>query len=65
MTHGETNELWSHTEQFRSTNWSSKDPGVGSSPPQPQSDRETLADVPWPERKKMKDLRSSDLKQEK
>ena len=65
MTHGENTELRSHTEQFRSTNWSSKDPGADSSPPPPQIDRETPADVLWPESKKTKDLRITDLKQEK
>ena len=28
ITHGESEELRSHTEQFRSTNWSSMDPVV-------------------------------------
>ena len=49
ITHGETQELRSHTKQFRSTNWSLTDPGVDFSPPSPQSDKKTLADVPWPE----------------
>ena len=40
------------------------DPGAYSSPPPPQSDRETPADVLWPELKKSKDLRNTDLKQE-
>ena len=56
-------ELRSHTEQFRSTNWSLKDPGADSSPPPPQSDRETPADVLWPESRKTKDLRKTDLKE--
>ena len=64
ITHGETNELRSHTEQFRSTNWSSKDPRSDSSPPPPQSDKETPADVLWLELKMTKDLGSTDLKQE-
>ena len=64
ITHGEIKELRSHTEQFLSTNWSLMDPGADSSPPPPQSDRETPADVLWPESRKMKDLRSTDLKQE-
>ena len=67
ITHGETTELRSQTEQFRSFNWSSRDPGANSSPPPPpppQSDRETPADVLWHEIKKTKHLRSTDLKQE-
>ena len=64
ITHGETTVLRSHTEQFRSTNRSSIDPGADSSPPPPQSDRETPADVLWPESRKTKDPRSTDLKQE-
>ena len=64
ITHRETKELRSHTEQFRSTNWSSRDPGADSSPPPPQSDSETPADVLWPESRKATDLRSADLKQE-
>ena len=47
ITDGETQELRSHTEQFRSTNWSLMDPGANFSPPPPQSDKETLADVLW------------------
>ena len=50
-TDGETTELRSHTEQFRSTNWSLKDPGADSSPPPPRSDKE-------------KDPQSTNLKQE-
>ena len=68
ITHGETTELptelRSHTEQFRSTNWSSGDPGADSSPPAPQSDRETPADVLWPETWKTNDLWTTDVKQE-
>ena len=63
-TDGETAELQSQTEQFRSTNWSSKDPGAVSSPPHPQSDKETPADALWPESSKTKDLQCTDLKQE-
>ena len=62
-TYGETTELRSHTEKFRSTSWSLMDPGADSSPPL-QSDKETPADVLWPESRKTKDLRSTDLKQE-
>ena len=62
-TDGETTELRSHTEQFRSTNWSLKDPGADSSPPPPQSDKETPADTLWPESPKTKDPQSTDLKQ--
>ena len=63
-TFSETTELRSRTEQFRSTNWSSRDPRADSSPPLPQSDRETPVDVLWRESRKTKDLRSTDLKQE-
>ena len=45
-TDGETTELRSHMEQFRSTNWSLMDQGADFSHPPPQSDNETLADVP-------------------
>ena len=66
ITDGETTELRSHTEQFRSTKWSIMDPGADSSPPPPQSDRGTPADVLWSESKKTKyeDLRCTDLEQE-
>ena len=64
IAHGENTELRSHTEQFRSTNWSSRDPRADSSTPPPQSDRETPADVLWPQSRKTKDLRSTNLKQE-
>ena len=47
-----------------STNWPSRDPGADSSPPPPRIDRETPADVLWPELRKVKDLRSTDLKLE-
>ena len=60
----ETTELRSHTEQFRSTNWSSTDPGADSSPLQLQNGRETPADALSPESLTMKDLQSTDLKQE-
>ena len=63
-TPGETKELRSHTEQFRSTNWSLLDPGADFSPPPPQSDKETPADVLRPEYGKTKDRRSTDQKQE-
>ena len=63
-TGGETTELRSHTEQFRSTNWSLKDPGADSSPPPPRSDRETPTDAVWPESPKTKDPQSTVLKQE-
>ena len=49
ITDGENTELRSHTEQFRSTNWSIMDAGADSSPPLPRSDRETPADALWPE----------------
>ena len=61
---GETTELRSHTEQFRSTNWSLKDPGADSSPLLPRSDGETPADTLWPESSKTKDPQSTDPKQE-
>ena len=48
-TDGETTELRSHTEQFRSTNWFLMDQGADFSLPPPQSDKETLTDVLWPE----------------
>ena len=57
-------ELRSHTEQFRSTNWSLTDPSADSSPPPPQSDKETPVDVQWHESEKAKDLRRTDLNQE-
>ena len=63
-TDGETKELRSHTEQFRSTKWSLKDPGADSFPPPPQSDRETPTDALWPESPKTKDPQSTDLHQE-
>ena len=40
------------------------DPGADFSPPPPQSDIETLADVPWLESRKTNYLLSTDLKQE-
>ena len=64
MTDGETTELRSHTEQFRSTNWSLMDPGADSPPPSPRSGKETTADALWPEPLKMKDFHCNDLKQE-
>ena len=64
ITNHETTELRSHTEQFRSTNWSSADPGADSSPSQLRNGRETPADALSPESLTMKDLQSSDLKQE-
>ena len=63
-TDGETTELRSHTEQFRSTNWSLKDPGGDFSPPPLRSDRGTPTDALWPESPKMKDPQSTDLKPE-
>ena len=63
-THDEPKDIRSHTEQFRIINWSLKDPGAEFSPLPPQSDKETPADVLWPELNKTKDLRSTDLKQE-
>ena len=62
-TDGETTELRSHTEQFRSTTWSLKDPGADSSPPPPRSDRETPDGALWPESSETKDPQSTDLKQ--
>ena len=44
-TDGETTELRSHTEQFRSTNWSLMDTGADFSPPPPRNGRETPADA--------------------
>ena len=64
ITDNETTELRSHTEQFRSTNWSSADPGADSSPLQLRHDRETPADALSPESLTMKDLQGTDLKQE-
>ena len=57
-------ELRSHTEQFRSTNWSLMNPRANSSSPPPpaQSDRETPVDVRRLEWEKPKDLRSTHLK---
>ena len=46
-THGDTKELRSQTQQFWSTNWSLTDPGADFSPPPPQSDKRTPADVLW------------------
>ena len=63
ITYGETTEVRSHTEQFRSTDWSSMDPRADSSPPPLQSGRETPADALWPESRKTKDPRSTGLKQ--
>ena len=63
ITDGETTELRSHTEQFRSTNWSSMDP-ADFSPPRLRNGRETPTDALWPESPSMKDLQSTDLKQE-
>ena len=63
-TNHETTELRSHTEQFRSTNWSSTDPGADSSPPQLLNGRETPADALSLESLMMKDFQSTDLKQE-
>ena len=64
ITDGETTELRSHTEQFRSTNWSSMDPGADSSPPPLRNGRETPTDALWPESPTMKDPHCTDLKQE-
>ena len=64
ITNNETTELGSHTEQFRSTNWSSMDPGADFSPPPLRNGRETPTDALWPESPTMKDLQSTDLKQE-
>ena len=63
-TNHETTEIRSHTEQFRSTNWSSTDPGPDSSPPQLLNGRETPADALSLGSPMMKDLQSTDLKQE-
>ena len=60
----ETTELRSHTEQFRSTNWSIMDPGADYSPPLPRNGRDTPADALWLESSKTKDLQFTDLKQE-
>ena len=49
ITQGGTQQLRSHTEQFRSTKWSLMDPGADFSPPKPHIDKETPADVLWPE----------------
>ena len=65
ITHGETKELRNHTDQFRSTNCSLMDSGADYSPPLPQSDKETVADVLLPEWGKTKDRRITDLMQEK
>ena len=65
ITQGETQELRSHTEQFRTTNLSLTDPGAEFFAPLPQSDRETPADVLWTEWGKTKYLRRTDLKQGK
>ena len=46
------------------TNWPLMDPRADSSSPTPQSNKETPTDVPWPEWKNTKDLRSTDLRQE-
>ena len=40
------------------------DPGADFSPPPPQSDKETPANVLWPEWRMTKNLRNTDLKQE-
>ena len=63
-TDGETTELRSHTEKFRSTNWSLKDPGADSSPLPTRSVRKTPTDALWPESPKTKYPQSTDLKQE-
>ena len=63
-TDGESTELRSYTDQFRSTNWSLKDPGADFPPPTPRSDRETPTDARLPESPKTKDPQSTDLKQE-
>ena len=49
MTNNETTDLWSHTVQFRSTNWSSRDPGADFSPPPPRNGIETPTDALWPD----------------
>ena len=64
ITDGETTELRSHTEQFRSTNWSSMDPGADFFPPPLRNGRETPTYALWLESPTMKDLQSTDLKQE-
>ena len=64
ITNHETTELRSHTEQFRSTNWSSADPGADSSPLQLRNGKETPADALSPESLTMKDLHCTDLKEE-
>ena len=64
ITNHETTELRSHKEQFRSTNWSSTNPGADSVPLQLRNGRETPADALSPESLTMKDLQSTDLKQE-
>ena len=63
-TNGKTTELRSHTEEFRSINWSLMDPGADSSPPPPRSGRETPVYALWPKSPKTKDPQSTDLKQE-
>ena len=63
-TNHETTEFRSPTEQFRSTNWSSTDPRPDFSPLQLRNGRETPADALSPESLTMKDLQSTDLKQE-
>ena len=62
ITNNETTELVSHTEHFLSTKWSSMDPGADFSPL--RKGRETPTDALWPESLTMKDLQSTDLKQE-
>ena len=64
ITDGETTELRSYTEHFRSTNWSLMDPGADSSPPPPRSGKQTPVDALWPESLKMKDFQCIDLKQD-
>ena len=59
-----TTELRSHTEQFRSTNWSSMHTGADTSPPPLRNGRETPTDALWPESPTMKDVHCTDLKQE-
>ena len=63
-TEGETTELRSHTEQFRSTNWSLMDPGADFPPPPPRNGTETPADALRLESSKTNDLLCTDLKHE-
>ena len=62
-TNGETTELRSHTEQFRSTNWSLMDSGADFSPPPPRNGRGTPVEALWLESSRVKNLQCTDLRQ--